>query len=253
LPKREAEEKKKKWQGSSFVRSMGINDLEAGSPDKKNRFLELAGDFDAKNLGDRIFNGLTEGRQTSIVLENFIPYFDTEAEAMAAFNLFDVNGDGSIHQPELAAVIMRSFREKRALIAALNDLNSVVEHLNRILYWFSGFATFLAALPILGISFASVVSLSSLFLGLSFIFGNTAKSTFDAIVFIFVHHPFDAGDRVFIDEKNYVVHEMGLLFTSFNEAGKIVYIPNAVLLGKVITNVRRSGNMVDFIKVELHL
>ena len=228
---------------------MGINDQEAGIADRKNRFLELAGDFDAKNLGERIFSGLTEGHQSCILLENFRPYFESEEDALAAFKLFDVNDDGSIQLPELIAVIMKSFREKRALIAALNDLNSVVEHLNQILYWFSGFATFLAALPILGITFASVVSLSSLFLGLSFIFGNTAKSTFDAIIFIFVHHPFDAGDRVFIDDKNYVVHEMGLLYTSFNEAGKIVYIPNSFLSGRIITNVRRSGNMVDSIKV----
>lgn len=32
-----------------------------------------------------------------------------------------------------------------------------------------------------------------------FIFGNTLKTTFEAIIFLFVMHPFDVGDRCLID------------------------------------------------------
>ena len=32
-----------------------------------------------------------------------------------------------------------------------------------------------------------------------FLFGNTAKNVFEAIIFLFVTHPFDVGDRCVID------------------------------------------------------
>ena len=31
-------------------------------------------------------------------------------------------------------------------------------------------------------------------------FGNTCKTTFEAIIFLFVMHPFDVGDRCEVDE-----------------------------------------------------
>lgn len=44
-----------------------------------------------------------------------------------------------------------------------------------------------------------LVFLSSQILLVVFIFGNSAKTTFEAIIFLFVMHPFDVGDRVEVD------------------------------------------------------
>ena len=117
--------------------------------------------------------------------ENFVPFFDDQDEAQDAFKLFDVNGDGSLDMDELVWTIKAAFKEKRSLVAALSDLSSVIDSFNNILYFISGFATFVIALPILKIEWSSVVSLSTLFLGLSFAFGNTAKATIDGLVFVF--------------------------------------------------------------------
>lgn len=43
------------------------------------------------------------------------------------------------------------------------------------------------------------VLFSSIFLGFSFIFGNTIKTTFESIIYIFIVHPFDVGDYVIVD------------------------------------------------------
>ena len=43
------------------------------------------------------------------------------------------------------------------------------------------------------------VLFSSIFLGFSFIFGNSIKSTFEATVFIFLVRPFDVGDILVLD------------------------------------------------------
>lgn len=48
-----------------------------------------------------------------------------------------------------------------------------------------------------------------------FVFGNMAKTLFEAIVFIFVMHPFDVGDRIEIEGTQMVVEEMNILTTVF--------------------------------------
>lgn len=52
-----------------------------------------------------------------------------------------------------------------------------------------------------------------------FVFGNMAKTLFEAIVFIFVMHPFDVGDRIEIDGNQMIVEEMNILSTVFLRSG----------------------------------
>jgi len=37
--------------------------------------------------------------------------------------------------------------------------------------------------------------------GFSFVFGNSAKTIFESMIFIFATHPYDVGDLVCIDEN----------------------------------------------------
>ena len=39
----------------------------------------------------------------------------------------------------------------------------------------------------------------------TFVFGNQLRNLFEAIVFLFVVHPYDVGDRVYIDNDNFLV------------------------------------------------
>lgn len=39
---------------------------------------------------------------------------------------------------------------------------------------------------------------SSLLLSMTFIFGNSIKNTYESVIFLFVVHPFDVGDGVYI-------------------------------------------------------
>ena len=52
------------------------------------------------------------------------------------------------------------------------------------------------------------------------------RTAFDCIVFIFIRHPYDSGDRVIIGDKSYVVLEVSLLETVLRSDGKICYYPN---------------------------
>ena len=59
-----------------------------------------------------------------------------------------------------------------------------------------GLIVFALSLLILGVATTHFfVFLSSQLLVAVFVFGNTLKTIFEAIIFLFVMHPFDVGDR----------------------------------------------------------
>ena len=49
------------------------------------------------------------------------------------------------------------------------------------------------------------VFVSSVFLGFAFMFGNSVRNLFEAVIFIFIVHPFDTGNALIIDNLLYVV------------------------------------------------
>lgn len=82
-----------------------------------------------------------------------------------------------------------------------------------------------------------------------FMFGNTAKMVFEAMIFVFVMHPFDVGDRCVVDGVQMVVDEMNILTTIFLKPdNEKIYYPNSVLATKPISNFNRSPEMGDAVE-----
>lgn len=71
--------------------------------------------------------------------------------------------------------------------------------------------------------------MSTFVLAFVFVFGNAIRNTFEAILFLFVIHPFDVGDRVFVGVTGPMfVHEIGMLTTVMaNWDKKLIYFPNS--------------------------
>ncbi|KAK9120423.1 hypothetical protein Syun_018040 [Stephania yunnanensis] len=102
-------------------------------------------------------------------------------------------------------------------------------------------------LGVIGVATTKVLLVvSSQLVLVGFMFQNTCKTIFESIVFVFVMHPFDVGDRCVIDDVQMIVEEMNILTTVFlrydNE--KIVY-SNSTLSTKPISNFYRSPEMSD--------
>ncbi|KAJ3273643.1 hypothetical protein HDV01_004252 [Terramyces sp. JEL0728] len=229
-----------------------------GLSSKRSKGMDLLSDKHAVFLSEKLFSKLKSTDTNEISVGSFFAYFDKEDEAKTAFALFDRDGNGSINQTELKWSILRIYRERRNLMKSLRDLSSALGTLNSLLYGFSIILSLLLSLPVFGIPITAIVPFSTILVGLSFMFGGTAKVTFDSIIFIFAVHPYDVGDRVFIDGNNYVVEEFNILTTTFTIDGQKIYIPNckcltdsAVLSGKTIINVRRSTDMSDYILVKV--
>lgn len=151
--------------------------------------------------------------------------------------------------------MVNAFRERRALALTLTDTKTAVKKLHHIVNCVVGVIILIIWLLILGITTVHLLGfLATQLLLVVFIFGNTCKTMFESIIFLFVMHPFDVGDRCEIDGVQMVVEEMNILTTVFLrfDNQKITY-PNTVLATMCIGNYYRSPDMGESIDIGIHL
>ncbi|SPO29906.1 uncharacterized protein UTRI_06184_B [Ustilago trichophora] len=208
----------------------------------------------ARKLAKLLFNNLSDHKST-LVAEDFVPYFKSEEEAREAFNLFDTDRNGDISKEEMREAVQRIYRERRALSTSLKDMSSAISKLDGVLMFIGLIiVVFIWLLIFNGNSTVSnIVPLSTFVVGFSFIFGNSAKNIFESMIFIFATHPYDVGDLVCIDEEWMFVKEFGLLSTTFRTTvNQEVVAPNAMLATKkYIYNSRRSGAQWEFTMIQV--
>ncbi|CAK9178372.1 unnamed protein product [Ilex paraguariensis] len=155
----------------------------------------------------------------------------------------------------IIAALVNAFRERRALALSLNDTKTAVNKLHHMLNVLVGLLIVVIWLLILKVATTHFfIFLSSQLLLVVFMFGNTCKTTFESIVFLFVLHPYDVGDRVEVEGVQMIVEEMNILTTVFLrfDSLKITY-PNTVLSTKPISNYYRSPDMGDSIDFCIHI
>ncbi|KAF9934835.1 hypothetical protein FBU30_010808 [Linnemannia zychae] len=200
----------------------------------------------AKRLAKTLFYNL-QCNGDELVVEDFYPYFDTEEDAKKAFAIFDKDGNGDISKREMKEKIFYVYKERKDLHTSLRDLSQAVGKLDIIFLTIVAVVWLLIILSIFGTSIVqNMLSIGSFLVALSFVFGNSLKTLFENIVFLFITHPYDSGDLCNIDGTDMFVREVGLNSTMFvTWDGKRMYYPNNVLSQKPIHNVRRSPNMCE--------
>ncbi|KFY72328.1 hypothetical protein V499_07516, partial [Pseudogymnoascus sp. VKM F-103] len=201
-----------------------------------------------------------EGAET-VSDEDLAPAFDNNEEADAAFGMFDKDMNGDISMEELEAVCVEIGRERKAITASLKDLDSVVGKLDDLFLFIVAVITILVFISLISTSAAGVLtSAGSAVLALSWLFSATAQEVLQSIIFVFIKHPFDVGDRVTIYGNtgaaglgdDYFVKEIALLFTEFKKMeGHVVQAPNSYLNTLFILNQRRSGGLAEAVPVTM--
>ncbi|CAO3565991.1 unnamed protein product [Mortierella alpina] len=206
----------------------------------------------AKRVAKSLFHNL-QGNGDELVVEDFFPYFDSEADAKEAFAIFDKDGDGDISKREMKEKIFYIYKERKDLHTSLRDLSQAVGKLDIIFLTLVAVVWILIILAISGTGILqNMVPFGSFLIAISFVFGNSLKTLFENIVFLFITHPYDSGDLVSIDAIDMYVREVGLNSTMFvTWDGKRMYIPNHILSQKPIHNVRRSPNMSEKIVLNI--
>ncbi|KAI8369922.1 hypothetical protein BD560DRAFT_370352 [Blakeslea trispora] len=209
----------------------------------------------AKYLAKKIYRNILgpDSNRETIVEADMCPFFRTTKEAAFAFGLFDTDGNGDISKRELRSGCIRIYRERKNLTRSMRDLSQATGKLDIILMLIFIIVWVIIVCSAFGVNVGTdLMPLWSAFVAASFIFGTSAKDAFEAIIFVFVTHPFDAGDRVLIQGENWVVQNVGLLVSTFLKwDGTVVYAKNSVLSSQYIFNVRRSGRTGETVELQI--
>lgn len=78
----------------------------------------------------------------------------------------------------------------------------------------------------------TIASAGTTLLSLSFIFAVTCQEFLGSCIFLFVKHPYDVGDRVYISDVQLIVERISLLYTVFTRTstGQITQVCRATPL-----------------------
>ncbi|KAI3725515.1 hypothetical protein L1987_65305 [Smallanthus sonchifolius] len=229
--------------------------LEGTTQDEDESAVQITNEKQAKVAAKKIFCNVAKQGSKCIYLEDLMRFL-REEEALKAIRLFDGESETKgISKGALKNWVVNVFRERRALALSLNDTKTAVNKLHQMLNVVVGILIIVVWLLILKVATTHFfIFLSSQLLLVVFVFGNTCKTTFEAIIFLFVMHPFDVGDRCEIDSVQMIVEEMNILTTVFlrYDNQKIIY-PNSVLATKPIANYYRSPDMGEAIDFCIHV
>lgn len=174
---------------------------------------------------------------------------------------------------------VRAYFERKALAHSLNDTKTAVQQLHKLASSIVIVIIFVVFLLVMELANSKVILfvITQLVL-LGFAFQNTCKTIVESIIFVFIMHPFDIGDRCVIEDVQVInftrpkmvyyyiskktwssnsiyflliqmiVEEMNILTTVFlRYDNEKIYYPNSVLLTKPISNFYRSPEMCDTI------
>ncbi|KAL3418698.1 mechanosensitive ion channel family [Phlyctema vagabunda] len=212
-------------------------------------------------LARRLYRTFVPEDSETVFSDDLKMAFDNDDEASAAFTMFDKDLNGDISMEELEAVCVEIGRERKAITASLKDLDSVVSKLDDVFLFIVFVITILIFISLISSSAATAItSAGSVVLALSWLFSATAQEFLQSIVFVFIKHPFDVGDRVTVYGNtgalgrgdDYFVKEISLLFTEFKKMeGHVVQAPNSYLNTLFILNQRRSGGLAEAVPVTI--
>ncbi|KAK1654003.1 hypothetical protein QYE76_071808 [Lolium multiflorum] len=212
-------------------------------------------EFEAQVAAKKIFNNVAKPGSKHIYLADLMRFMKQE-EAIKTMHLFEgAQEHCRVSKRSLKNWLVNAFRERKALALTLNDTKTAVNKLNVMGNVVVGLIVSALWLLILGIATTHFfVFMGSQLLVAVFVFGNTMKTIFEAIIFLFVMHPFDVGDRCEIEEVQVVVEEMNIMTTVFLRYDNLkIYYPNSILATKPIFNFHRSPDMGEGIDFSIHV
>ncbi|KAK0562503.1 hypothetical protein OC861_005272 [Tilletia horrida] len=181
---------------------------------------DVTGPAEAKRLARSIFKNFRGSHRRRYLVEaDFEPAFESKEEAKKAFAVFDRDGNGDISQAEIKNTVLAVYKERRFLSRSVQDVHHAVSTLDLVILSLAMLIVLFEALAIFNINITKMVTtVYTLGLAFAFIFKQTASNVFDSIVFLFVTHAYDTGDRIMLGEQIMVVKRMSLLSTQFTLA-----------------------------------
>ncbi|KAK9060831.1 hypothetical protein SSX86_021537 [Deinandra increscens subsp. villosa] len=210
-------------------------------------------EWEAQNAGYATFRNVAKHGHKYIEEKDLLRFM-TKDDVKKVLPLFEGAVEtGKIKKKSFSNWVVNVYKERKFLGLSLNDTKTAIEELNKLVSGLTLFVLIIVWLLLMGIATTEVLLFisSQLLLGV-FMFGTSAKTAFEAIIFVFVMHPFDVGDRCVIDGVQVVVEEVNILTTVFlRYDNEKIYYPNSILATKAISNFNRSPEMSDSVEFDL--
>ncbi|KAE8665308.1 Mechanosensitive ion channel protein 10 [Hibiscus syriacus] len=235
---------------STISYSLDDNTYEEGSEQTDK---EITNEEEAQFSAHQIFYNVARhdsNHNRSYIDEDDLLRFMIKEEVELVFPLFEGSNAGKFDRKSFTKWVIKVYKDRKTLAHALSDTKTAVKQLNKLVTAILVAVTVVIWLLLTEIATTKVLLLlSSQLVVAMFMFGNTCKTIFEAIIFVFVMHPFDVGDCCVVDGVQLLVEEMNILTTVFLKLdNEKVYYPNSVLATKPISNYYRSPDMGDAIE-----
>ena len=102
---------------------------------------------------------------------------------------------------------MEAHRERRTLALTVNDTKTAVDDLHHIMNVIVTIIILVIWLIICGAPVTQFLIFVTTQLALGvYVFGTTGKTIFESIVFLFIMHPYDVGDRCEVDSTQVIIN-----------------------------------------------
>ncbi|PJF18121.1 hypothetical protein PSACC_02067 [Paramicrosporidium saccamoebae] len=242
---------------------------------------------EAKRVSQKLYKYLLPYNRDFLQGQDLSPYIEDEEEFKRAVALIKRNSEGSFQTTSLTLEEANNFAFgaqdlHRAIDGILielyvtaKSLQTIETALDKVDFFFTVLVAMIMIVVVaivIGDAVKLLLALSTMLSGAAFAFGTSARNMFESMIFLLVIHPFDVGDRVFVPLgtttaslattnasmsgvdalDNLTVAEMHLLSTVFERwDGVKLYVPNHILAGKPIFNIRRSGALFEVQKLHV--
>lgn len=216
-------------------------------------------DGDAKAIAKDLFGRLCSADRDYIIPNDFLSIFQGRAALRDAYGIFDRDQDGTVTKTEFRHTCIMVYREMRNLAISVLHAGDAFRKLADSVHLLVVLGLTFVCLAVFGVHVQSLFAVAlSLILGLNVLIGDVAKRSFQGIVFLFVDHPYDVGDRVLVSSLSEAdplqVHRINMLTTVFHRwNGQEVYAPNANLAMATIYNISRSAEQWERIDFQVAL
>ncbi|CAN1143586.1 Mechanosensitive ion channel protein 10 [Linum perenne] len=231
-----------------YIKSSGLSTISTAVDGFRQS--EIQSEVEARSCAHRIFRHVAKPAAKYIEEEDLLRFLTTD-EVQTIFSFFEgAIETGKITKSSFRNWLVHAYVERKALAYSLNDTKTAVNQLHKLASAIAIVIMVVISLLVMGLATIKVLLVvTSQLLLVGFMFQNTCKTIFESIIFVFVMHPFDVGDRCVIDDIQMIVEEMNILTTVFLRYDmEKIYYPNSVLISKPISNFRRSPDMGDSVE-----
>ena len=233
--------------------SASLLDLDSAADLSMDKALHLTSIHRAKSVAKLIFRSLLPSaseRKSYLIVEDFEQWTSSPKET---FSSLDLDGSGKLTEEEIEEAIVDIYTARDNLFRGLKSNGKIVRKLDYLFMFVAFILGGLIITPIFDVGMGNLIGfLGVMSTGFGFLFNSTAKSCFESLLFVFIQHPFDVGDRVIIDDENFVIEDIEIFTTKMVRwDGVIVYIANSSICSKVIQNIRRSENQLESLALKI--